>query len=296
MTVDRRRRRRRGAGQQGHRVPKLAHKAELVLAAFIEGIQSDDDPPDTGTLRGDLVALGDMICGHAREHAATMRAVLGELNPASPPCTPPCRTSSPAAKALTREILERAVRRGEIEAGAIDTELWDVLPGYLVYRAVIRTARPLAGLSAPWSTSFSCPVCGANAARHRVLTSTLCRLTIGRLARKHWIVLLTVAVVALAAFAVYRTQSMFGKHADSGASSAMPDQIVPFNPKRVQLEVFGTPARRPPSPTSTSTRHPSTSTPAARGRTRTRRPPRGADQHPGPDRRVRRQLPDHHRR
>ena len=54
--------------------------AELVLAAFIEGIQSDDDPPDTGTLRGDLVALGDMICGHAREHAATMRAVLGELN------------------------------------------------------------------------------------------------------------------------------------------------------------------------------------------------------------------------
>lgn len=64
---------------------------------------------------------------------------------------------------------------------------------------------------------------------------------IGRLARKHWIVLLTVAVVALAAFAVYRTQSMFGKHADSGASSAMPDQIVPFNPKRVRLEVFGTP-------------------------------------------------------
>ena len=112
-------------------------KAELVLAAFIEGIQSDDDPPDTGTLRGDLVALGDMICGHAREHAATMRAVLGELN-RIPAMHAALQNFLTGRKALTREILERAVRRGEIEAGAIDTELWDVLPGYLVYRAVIK--------------------------------------------------------------------------------------------------------------------------------------------------------------
>jgi hypothetical protein len=64
---------------------------------------------------------------------------------------------------------------------------------------------------------------------------------IGRLARRHWIVLVTVAVVALAVFGVYRTQGFFGSHAASGAAGAMPDQIVPFNPKRVQLEVFGDP-------------------------------------------------------
>jgi AcrR family transcriptional regulator len=115
-------------------------KAELVLAAFIEGIQSDDDPPDTGTLRGDLVALGDMICGHAREHAATMRAVLGELN-RIPAMHTALQNFLTGRRALTREILQRAVRRGEIEAAAIDTDLWDVLPGYLVYRAVI-THRP----------------------------------------------------------------------------------------------------------------------------------------------------------
>lgn len=115
-------------------------KAELVLAAFIQGIQSDDDPPDTGTLRGDLVALGDMICGHAREHAATMRAVMGELN-RIPAMHTAMQNFLAGRKALTREILRRAVRRGEIEAAAIDTELWDVLPGYLVYRAVI-TDRP----------------------------------------------------------------------------------------------------------------------------------------------------------
>lgn len=111
-------------------------KAELVLAAFIEGIQQDDDPPDTGTLRGDLVALGDMICGHAREHAATMRAVLGELN-RNPAMHTALQNFLTGRKALTREILQRAVRRGEIEPAAIDTDLWDVLPGYLVYRAVI---------------------------------------------------------------------------------------------------------------------------------------------------------------
>lgn len=115
-------------------------KAELVLAAFIEGIQSDADPPDTGTLRGDLVALGDMICGHAREHAATMRAVLGELN-RIPAMHTALQNFLTGRKALTREILQRAVRRGEITAAAIDTDLWDVLPGYLVYRAVI-TDRP----------------------------------------------------------------------------------------------------------------------------------------------------------
>jgi AcrR family transcriptional regulator len=112
-------------------------KAELVLAAFIEGIQQDDDPPDTGTLRGDLVALGDMICGHAREHGATMQAVLGELN-RIPALQTALRQFLAGRKALTQDILTRAARRGEIDAGAIDSELWDVLPGYLIYRAVIQ--------------------------------------------------------------------------------------------------------------------------------------------------------------
>ena len=64
---------------------------------------------------------------------------------------------------------------------------------------------------------------------------------IGRLASRHWTVLLAVVVIALAGFAVSRVQGMFGSHVDAGSSAAMPDQIVPFNPKRVLLEVTGTP-------------------------------------------------------
>ena len=116
-------------------------KAELVLAAFIEGIQQDDDPPDTGTLRGDLVALGDMICGHAREHAATIRAVLGEFN-RNPALNTALQRFLAGRKAITHDIVTRAVGRREIDAAAIDSDLWDVLPGYLIYRAVIQNRPP----------------------------------------------------------------------------------------------------------------------------------------------------------
>lgn len=64
---------------------------------------------------------------------------------------------------------------------------------------------------------------------------------IGRLARKHWALLVAVIVIALAAFAVNRVQGMFGSRTDSGAPGTVADQIVPFNPKRVLLEVFGAP-------------------------------------------------------
>ena len=56
-------------------------KAELVLAAFIEGIRQVVVSPDTGTLRGDLLRLGQMVCQEARKHAGTMRAVLVEVLP-----------------------------------------------------------------------------------------------------------------------------------------------------------------------------------------------------------------------
>jgi Tetracyclin repressor-like, C-terminal domain len=40
-------------------------------------------------------------------------------------------------KALFRHILRQAVDRGEIAQSAVDDELWDLLPGYLIYRSII---------------------------------------------------------------------------------------------------------------------------------------------------------------
>ncbi len=55
-----------------------------------------------------------------------------------------------------------------------------------------------------------------------------------------WMVWVTIVIVALAAFAVVRLQKAFGPQ-DPTTPGGAADQIVPFNPKRVQLEVFGDP-------------------------------------------------------
>jgi hypothetical protein len=64
---------------------------------------------------------------------------------------------------------------------------------------------------------------------------------IARLARRNWTVLVAVVVVALAGFAVYRLQGAFLSQRDTAATAEAADQIVPFDPKRVVLEVFGSP-------------------------------------------------------
>jgi hypothetical protein len=54
-------------------------------------------------------------------------------------------------------------------------------------------------------------------------------------------VLVAVAVVAVAGFAVYRLHGVFGSHNRTSTAGALSNEIVPFNPKHVVLEVFGAP-------------------------------------------------------
>lgn len=119
-------------------------KAELVLAAFIEGICAEAVAPQTGSLRDDLLDIGTQVCRHASEHASTMSAVFTEM------------TRNPALGAvlqdefvhqrrvLMTEVLHQAVERGEIDAEVISDDVWDVLPGYLVFRFLI-PGRPPTG-------------------------------------------------------------------------------------------------------------------------------------------------------
>lgn len=117
-------------------------KAELVLAAFSESVRQVTEPPDTGTLRGDLIALGEMVSKQAGEHAATVRAVLGEVSRNSELNDALQTQLFDKRKALIDRILEKAVQRGEIDAAAINHELWDLLPGYMIYRGVIQGRLP----------------------------------------------------------------------------------------------------------------------------------------------------------
>lgn len=54
-------------------------------------------------------------------------------------------------------------------------------------------------------------------------------------------VLVAVVVVAAAGFAIYRLHGIFGSDRNTSANSGISNEIVPFNPKQVVLEVFGVP-------------------------------------------------------
>ena len=117
-------------------------KAELVLAAFVEGTRENKVEPDTGTLRGDLLSLGEAICAHVSVHASTIRAVLVETSRIAELDAMMHEQFLDERKAFMKHVLARAVERGEIAADAITEDLWDVLPGYLIYRAVLTGRSP----------------------------------------------------------------------------------------------------------------------------------------------------------
>ena len=112
-------------------------KAELVLAAFVEGTRQVAVDPDTGTLRGDLLQLAEQVCAHVSTHASTIRAVLVETSRSAELDAMMQEQFLDQRKALMSHVLARAVGRGEIQASAITEDLWDVLPGYLIYRSVL---------------------------------------------------------------------------------------------------------------------------------------------------------------
>jgi AcrR family transcriptional regulator len=117
-------------------------KAELVLAAFVEGTRQVAVDPDTGTLRGDLLRMGKSIYAHVSTHASTIRAVLVEISRSAELGAMMQEQFLDQRKALMSHVLARAVDRGEIEASAITEDLWDVLPGYLIYRSVLTGRAP----------------------------------------------------------------------------------------------------------------------------------------------------------
>jgi AcrR family transcriptional regulator len=112
-------------------------KAQLVMAAFIEGTRQVAVDPESDTLRGDLLALGEQILAHVSTHAGTIRAVLVEVSRNAELNAIMQEQFLAQKKALMSHVLSRAVDRGEIGAEAITEDLWDVLPGYLIYRSVL---------------------------------------------------------------------------------------------------------------------------------------------------------------
>lgn len=117
-------------------------KKQLVLAAFIEGTSRMEMPPRTGSLRADLIQVGNAICEQSPEHASTMRGVINEVH-RIPELAEAFQTEFVHhRRKIFAEILADAVERGEIDAEVINDELHDLLAGYLVFRFLVSMRPP----------------------------------------------------------------------------------------------------------------------------------------------------------
>jgi hypothetical protein len=67
------------------------------------------------------------------------------------------------------------------------------------------------------------------------------RVSIGRGAQRHWMVLFAVLVIAVAGSAVYQLKGIFGSQDVASTPSNAANEIVSLNPKHVVIEVFGAP-------------------------------------------------------
>lgn len=65
--------------------------------------------------------------------------------------------------------------------------------------------------------------------------------SVGSLVRRRWTVIVAVIVVAIVAFSVYRLHGIFGSNNEVSRPAADSLENTGYNPKRVLLEVFGSP-------------------------------------------------------
>ena len=67
------------------------------------------------------------------------------------------------------------------------------------------------------------------------------RLSIRSELSRRWMLLVAVVVIVLAGFAVYRLNGIFASQDVTSTPSGNANDVAPFNPKHVVLEVFGPP-------------------------------------------------------
>jgi hypothetical protein len=84
-------------------------------------------------------------------------------------------------------------------------------------------------------------VSGKFAAQRRAKRRKARRPGLGSLALRVWVFLVILFVVAVTWFCVHRLHGIFGSHGDNSGGGSAYDNIVPFNPKVVVLEVWGSP-------------------------------------------------------
>lgn len=109
-------------------------RMELVMDVFYHLMPDPTSPPDTGTLRGDLIATfrqtAQLLAGPAGE---AVRGLLGDVLPDPGRTAEVRRRSHQHGRQTMEEIARRAVARGEISADAVTPSRLEAGPAMLRY-------------------------------------------------------------------------------------------------------------------------------------------------------------------
>jgi AcrR family transcriptional regulator len=109
-------------------------RMELVMDVFYHLMPDPGSPPDTGTLRGDLIAsfrqTARLLAGPAGE---AIRGLLADVLPDTAQTDELRRHSHQLGRQTMEEIARRAVARGEIAADAVTALRIEVGPAMLRY-------------------------------------------------------------------------------------------------------------------------------------------------------------------
>jgi AcrR family transcriptional regulator len=113
-------------------------RVELTLDAVRHAMPDADAPPDTGSLRGDLLALlrgaADQLAGPAGE---ALRGLLGDALGDQGRIAELRRGSRGSGRRSMQEITRRAAARGEIDAAAITPRRLEVAQALLRHHFLI---------------------------------------------------------------------------------------------------------------------------------------------------------------
>lgn len=112
-------------------------KAELVVAAFVNAVSGKPALPDTGELRGDLLALMESLVGELARLGDVVAGLVGEIQHNADLARAVRQNYVASRRRLTLEVFERAWARGELSRSADTDLLWQVGPAVLFFRALV---------------------------------------------------------------------------------------------------------------------------------------------------------------
>ncbi|WP_283136338.1 TetR/AcrR family transcriptional regulator [Rhizohabitans arisaemae] len=112
-------------------------KADLVVAAFTDAVSAVPEPPDTGSLRDDLIALLDDLLRELAHLGDVISGLVGELRRNPDLAAAMGEGYISTRRTMLTTVFERALARGELAADADVDLLWQLGPATIFFRALI---------------------------------------------------------------------------------------------------------------------------------------------------------------